>query len=149
MKEGAVVTVADALEAFRAANNIPAREGAFWICRVGPLLLKLPNFSWRRKAIPAHDIHHVLTGTPCTMQGECSMAAWEFGAGRMPHWGAALFCLPLAVAGAIFSPRQTWLAYRDGRQSRTLHDASTLEPILSMPLAQARHAIRRIGPGRP
>jgi len=149
MNEGTTITVADALETFRAANNIPAKEGKSWTCRVGPLLLKLPNFSWRRRAVLAHDIHHVLTETPCTMQGECRMAAWEFGAGRMPHWGAALFCLPLAAAGAILSPRQTWRAYRDGRRSRTLHGASTLEPILSMPLELARHAIHRIGPDKP
>lgn len=140
------ITVADALKAFRDANNIPHREGAFWTCRVGPVLLRLPNFAWRKKAVLAHDIHHVLTETPCTMRGECRMAAWEFGAGGMPHWGATLFCLPLAIAGAIFSPSRAWAAFRDGRKSRSLHGASTLDPILSMPLESGRRAIRRPGP---
>jgi hypothetical protein len=146
MNGGTETTVGDALNAFRAANGIPADEGASWTCRIGPALLRLPNFAWRRKAVLAHDIHHVLTQTPCTMLGECRMAAWEFGAGGMPHWGATLFCLPLAVAGAIVNPRQTWIAYRDGRRSRNLHGTSALEHILSMPLDQGRRAIRRVAP---
>jgi len=137
------ITVAYALEAFRAANNIPDREGAFWTCRVGPVLLRLPNFAWRKKAVLAHDIHHVLTETPCTMGGECRMAAWEFGAGRMPHWGAALFCLPLAVIGVLLRHHATLAAFCDGRRSRSLHGADTIEDILRMPLAVGRRSIRR------
>ena len=140
------MTVADALRAFRAANGIPTVEANTWPCKVGPVTLRLPNFAWRRRAILAHDLHHVLMEIPCTMGGECRMAAWEFGAGGMPHWGATLFCLPLAIAGAIFSPRRAWTAFRDGRRSRSLHGTSTLEPILSMPLESGRRAIRRAGP---
>jgi hypothetical protein len=143
MSERAEITVADALEAFRKANDIPTKEGSTWTCRVGPVVLRLPNFSWRRRAVLAHDVHHVLTGTPCTMGGECRMAAWEFGAGRMPHWGAWLFCLPLAAVGILLRPRATLAAFRDGRRSRSLHGADTFEDILRMPLAAGRRSIRR------
>lgn len=137
------VTVADALRAYRAANGIPAVEADIWACKVGPVMLELPNFAWRRKAILAHDLHHVLTEIPCTMGGECQMAAWEFGAGRMPHWGAALFCLPLAAIGALLRPRVIFAAFRDGRRSRSLHGTDTLENLLRMPLAAGRRSIRR------
>jgi len=137
------MTVADALRAFRAANGIPTVEANTWPCKVGPVTLRLPNFAWRRRAILAHDLHHVLMEIPCTMDGECRMAAWEFGAGRMPHWGAALFCLPLAVIGVLLRPHATLAAFCDGRRSRSLHGADTIEDILRMPLAVGRRSIRR------
>jgi hypothetical protein len=100
------LTVAEALAAFRMANAIANDESLqpSWTCRLGPVTLRLPNFRWRRKAILAHDLHHVLTGYPCTMRGECQMAAWEFGAGRMPHWGATMFCFPLVLVGLFWAP---------------------------------------------
>jgi len=132
---GAVPTVAEALASFRAADET-AR--ATWRCRVGPVTLRLPNFAWRRRALAAHDLHHVLTQIPCTLAGECRMAAWEFGAGPMPHWGARLFCLPLALAGALVAPRRVLAAYRAGCRSRSLHGAAELGPVLAMDLDAAR-----------
>lgn len=139
------MTLAEALAAFRSANSLPRGEEQcdFWTCRVGPLTLRLPNFSWRRRALLAHDLHHVLTDTPCTMFGECRMAAWEIGAGPMPHWGAGLMCAPLALAGLILIPRQTAAAFRAGRRSRSLHGAPVPDHVLMLPVEQARRALRR------
>ncbi len=136
-------TLGEALSAFRQQHGLADDEAArpSWTCQLGPLTLRLPNFRWRRRAILAHDLHHVLTGTPCNMRGECLMAAWEFGAGRMPHWAAALFCLPLALIGLLWSPRRTWRAYRNGCGSRSLHRCETIETLLELPLWQARDEI--------
>lgn len=92
-----------------------------WPCRVGPLTLRFPNFRWRRHALEAHDLHHLMTGYPMTMRGEFQLAAWEFGAGRYPHWGATLFCAPLIVAGLLWSPSRILNAYMSGRRSRSLY----------------------------
>jgi hypothetical protein len=92
-----------------------------WSCRVGPLNLVFPNFAWRRHAIRAHDLHHLMTGYPQTMRGEFQMAAWELGAGRYPHWGATLFCSPLLIMGALWSPSRMIAAYRAGRSARSLY----------------------------
>lgn len=101
------LTVGEALERFRQANGITRHEAsnAFWTCQLGPIALRLPNFSWRRRAVIAHDLHHVFTGYPCTMRGEFQMAAWELGAGSMPHLGASAICLPLVLIGLFWAPR--------------------------------------------
>jgi hypothetical protein len=134
------LTLREALAAFRQANGLPADEtaSASWTCRLGPLTLRLPNFTWRRRAILAHDLHHVLTGYPCTLRGECQMAAWEFAAGRMPHPAAALFCLPLLPLGLIWTPRRMLRAFRRGRRSRSLHESKAIDRLLAAPLQAAR-----------
>ena len=136
-------TLGEALAAYRRANGLPDDETSAksWTCRVGPVILRLPNFGWRRRAIGAHDLHHVLTGYPCTLGGECRMAAWEFGAGHMPHWGATVFCLPLLLLGLLRGPRDIWQAFRTGRRSSSLHHALVTEDLLALPLTEARSRI--------
>jgi hypothetical protein len=134
------LTVGEALAAFRAVNGIAADEAsrASWTCRLGPVTLRLPNFAWRRNAILAHDLHHLLTGYPCTMRGEFQVAAWEFGASPMPHWGATLFCLPLVLLGLCWAPRRMLLAFLGGRRSRSLHRSGAIDRLLATPLDVAR-----------
>jgi hypothetical protein len=133
-------TVNEALAEFRRANGLSDDESTklSWTCRLGPVVIWLPNFTWRRQAILAHDLHHVLTGYPCNMRGEFQMAAWEFGAGPMPHWAAAAFCLPLIALGLFWSPRRLLAAFRAGQQSRTLHGTKAFDALLAMPLSLAR-----------
>jgi hypothetical protein len=142
------LTLGDALAEFRRANGLAVDEATqpSWTCRLGPLVLRLPNFQWRRRAILAHDLHHVLTGYPCTMWGACQMAAWEFGAGPMPHWAAALFCLPLIIVGLMWSPRQMVLAFRAGYRARSLHGSKTIEALLEVPLHQMLEIVMRHAP---
>jgi hypothetical protein len=61
------------------------------------------------------------------------MAAWEFGAGQMPHWAARLFCLPLVLLGLAWSARTTWRAFLAGRHSRSLHGAKLDQRVLAAP----------------
>jgi ubiquinone biosynthesis protein Coq4 len=135
-----VTTAAEALAAYYAANGIeadPARA-ATWICKVGLASVEFQNWKWRRDAITRHDLHHILTGYPCTMTGEMQMAAWEFAAGRYRHWAATLFCLPLALMGVIFAPRKTALAFRAGLISTSLYGS---ELDLNKPLTELRAEI--------
>jgi hypothetical protein len=99
--------VGAALAAFRRQNGLceGEREARWWLVRAGDWALPLPNFAWRRRAIDAHDVHHLLTGYPCTVEGELLIAAWEFGAGRFPHWGATVFCGPLVLAALSTMPK--------------------------------------------
>jgi len=94
-----------------------------WSCPVGPFTLTFPNFGWRRRALRAHDLHHAMSGYPMTMRGEFQMAAWEFGAGRYPHWGATLFCAPLVLIGLCWSPAAMWRAWQAGRRTGSLYPA--------------------------
>lgn len=133
-------TVGEALIEFRKANGLTAHDaaGSWWTCRLGPVSLRLPNWTWRRKALLAHDLHHVLTGYPCGITGEFQVAAWEFGAGPMPHWGATVFCLPLAVVGLCVTPRRVVRAFMAGRRSRSLHRSGAIDAVLATPLNVAR-----------
>ena len=133
-------TLREALVLFRSSNGLNTDETArtSWVCRFGPVALHLPNFGWRRKAIEAHDLHHVLTDYPCTMSGECQVATWEFAAGNMPHWAASLFCLPLVLVGFLYAPHRTFLAFIAGRQSRSLHGLELSEQLLGSPLHKVR-----------
>jgi hypothetical protein len=136
--------VGAALREFRTANGLchDEREARWWIVRAGLVIFPLPNFGWRRRAIDAHDLHHLLTGYPCTVEGELQIAAWEFGAGRYPHWGATLFCLPLIVAGLLCMPDRIRAAWRRGRRSRSLYRHADLERLHDLPLAYARRLVR-------
>lgn len=131
-------SVGEALSQFREANGIPCDSAATWSCRLGPLRLCLPNFRWRRRVIARHDLHHVLTGYPCTLHGECQMAAWEFAAGRFPHPAATLFCLPLIAVGVAWSPRAIWAAFLAGRGGRSLYGVEVTEAFLAAPLEDLR-----------
>ena len=143
MKAATTLTLRAALAEFRQANGLPAEETASvsWTCRLGPVTLRLPNFTWRRQAILAHDLHHVLTGYPCTLRGECQMAAWEFGAGRMPHRAATLFCMPLIPFGLVAAPRGMLLAFLSGRRSHSLHQSKAIDHLLATPVDAARAEI--------
>jgi hypothetical protein len=133
-------SVGEALRAFRSANGLcqHEREARFWIVRADLVFLPLPNFAWRRRAIDAHDVHHMLTGYPCTVEGELLIAAWEWGAGRYPHWGATLFCGPLVLAGLVYMPRRIAAAWRRGRRSRSLYRNADLNRLADLPLAAAK-----------
>lgn len=132
-------TVAEALRTFRDANGLCHDEHStkIWKVRAGLVTLWLPNFTWRKRAIDAHDVHHLLTGYPCTVMGEFQIAAWELAAGRYPHWGATLFCAPLVVLGWLWDPAAMVAAWRRGRRSRSLYSKPLLERLLAMPLAKA------------
>lgn len=111
----------EALRRLRSERPGAEADAPRWTCRLGPFTLTLPNFGWRRRALAAHDLHHLMTGYPMTMRGEFQLAAWELGAGRYPHWGATAMCAPLAVLGFFWSPRRIVSAYRSGRGALSLY----------------------------
>ncbi len=85
-----------------------------------------------------HDLHHILTGYPCSMRGEFQMATWEFAAGRFPHPAATLFCLPLVAVGICWSPHAIWRAFLSGRRGRSLYGTETTHEFLQTPLSVIR-----------
>lgn len=144
MTEGIVqprLPMREAFARFRNAQGLPPRyhEVRAWTVALGPVVLRLPNFRWRRRAIVAHDLHHLITGHPCTLRGECLVAAWEFGAGRFPHPAATAFCLPLVLMGTAVAPVETWRSFRAGRGTRSLHG----EPLASWVWESSLEELRR------
>jgi hypothetical protein len=141
--QGEPLTAQQALAAFYAAQGLPPDGGSrarAWRIELGPLSIPMPNFRWRSQALPVHDLHHVLTGYPCTPAGEFEMAAWEFAAGRYPHAGATAFCLPLVGLGALACPRRTYAAFVRGRASRTLYGRGMSAELLQTPVSALQNA---------
>lgn len=113
------------------------------------LKVYLPNFEWRRRALPLHDIHHVLTGYPFRPTGEFEMAAWEFAAGRYPSPLSTLFCLPLVSMGACVVPRRSFSAFVRGKHSRTLYQGYAYPELLERRVADVRAEILPSAPVSP
>jgi len=103
----------------------------------------LPNSKARKRAIPLHDLHHVITGYNTDLRGEAEIGAWEIGAGctnLFLYWingNAVLFGGPLA-------PLRVWRAFRRGLKCRSLYKLGLdYEQLMEMSLEQAQ---RRTGP---
>ena len=128
------LTLREARAAFYRRNGFPQDGGADehrWSpfgCR--DLKAHLPNFKWRRRALPVHDLHHVLTGYEFSPCGEFQISAWEFAAGRYPNALSTLFCLPLVCMGAVVIPRKTFAAFVRGRRSKTLYFVHDVDALL-------------------
>lgn len=143
-------TVRQARALYYANNNLPpdgGRAASWWApLRFGRFRMPLYNFAWRRRALPYHDLHHVITGYACSPSGEFQMAAWEFAAGRFRSVYSTLFCLPLVGLGACLCPRQTYRAFLRGRRSASLYSQPITDTLLDLPLAELR---RRSLPAAP
>ncbi|MBG9388918.1 hypothetical protein [Caenimonas aquaedulcis] len=62
-------TVRDALAGFYARQDLPGDGGSTadrWAIAPACVRITLPNFAWRAKALPVHDLHHLLTGYECS-----------------------------------------------------------------------------------
>jgi len=118
---------------FLLENGLPPDGGdsaKCWSVTIGNLSLCLPNFQWRRRAVPYHDLHHIITEYECNPVGEIQTAAWEFAAGRFPQLASTLFCLPLIAAGAVLWPRRTFRAFMRGSRSTTLYSTPITAELL-------------------
>lgn len=134
MEVDETMTLREAKAFFYKKNRFPSDGGVSknkWApvaCR--DLKVYLPNFKWRRKALPYHDLHHVLTGYEFRPTGEFQIAAWEFAAGKYPNIYTTLFCIPLVSLGAILIPARTFKAFVRGRKSKTLYSVNDYEKLL-------------------
>lgn len=138
-------TVRAALADFRSRNKLDphSSHSAQWGLKIGPVSFCLPNFDWRKRAILKHDLHHLLTGYPCTIRGECLMATWEFAAGRYPHPASTAFCLPLVSLGMCLSPKEIWLAFKSGRRGQSLYGSMPEETLLDQDFCSLQKRVLR------
>jgi hypothetical protein len=103
-----------------------------------------PSTANRKRALPWHDLHHILTGYGTDWIGEAEIAAWELRAGG---WFVARFGLVVywldgsgVLLGLLMSPRRVWRAFRAARGQRTLFDET--EPYDTL-LAMSVDVLRR------
>lgn len=117
----------------------PESSSKWWYFKVLGFKIYCYNFNWRKRALFTHDLHHVVTGYPCTMKGEMQVATWEFAAGRFPNIFSNLFCLPLVAAGTLLIPKKTFRAFQCGRQSRSLFAFDIGREVRNWPLEKLKN----------
>ena len=106
---------------FRLSGITPTNPEAFIPVRFGPFTMPFPNTESRRKVLPLHDLHHVATEFPTTLEGECEIGAYELAAGcgrSLPAWFYNLGSFSL---GLTYCPRKLVRAFARGRRARSLY----------------------------
>jgi hypothetical protein len=85
---------------------------------VGPLVLLLPNFPARRRAVKVHDLDHTITGYGSDWTGEVEISAFELGMGHGPYWVGYFINAGGVFVGLLRAPRRVFAAYARGRATR-------------------------------
>jgi len=113
-----------------------------------------PNTTARRRAVPLHDLHHVLTGYGTDVLGEAEIGAWELMAGCTSLFlvwintsavGVGLLLSPARVGRALWRARGQRSLYRERMPYASLlrMDVRDLRARLRIPEAgQADHPAR-------
>ena len=120
-----------------------------WVkVKLGPIPVAIPNSPARKKAVPFHDMHHILTGYQTDWNGEAEIAAWELASGckhMIAAWILNLFAMGMKLpisAGRIYT------AFMRGRQSRNLYDQD-LDTLLDQPAGEVRALMGTAGDAAP
>jgi hypothetical protein len=134
----------EARNLFLAANGLRVRDyeaSTFTIGFLG-LSVKFPNTSGRKRVVPLHDLHHILTGYGTDWIGEAEIGAWELRAG-CKTWIAYFLNGSGVLIGLFISPRRVWQAFRAAKGQRTLYrDPASYPSMLQMTVGQLR---KRLG----
>jgi hypothetical protein len=101
------------------------------------IILYIPNFTARKKAVLKHDIHHIVTGYPSTFKGESEIGAWEIGSGCKHYWAAWVLDASGFMTGILFNLWGVLKAFARGRGTKNLYyDNITDEKALDMKLGE-------------
>ena len=134
------LTMKEALAHYFQANNF-GEDGGYhdaWVdFKLGPIPLPFPNTAARKRAVPIHDFHHILTEYQTTTLGEFEISAWELGAGCKDFYAAWQLNLSGLLAGAFSMPRRTWRAFIRGRNTQSLY-GSSYDAVLQKTVQEAR-----------
>lgn len=124
---------------------------ASWVeLKLGPIPLPFPNSPARKRAVPFHDLHHLVTGYGTDWVGEAEISAWEVGAGCGPMLVAWQLNLSMMLVGTFIAPRRTFAAFSRGRRSRSFYRDSYPSLIAStVAEAKARAALPVAPSARP
>ena len=109
-----------------------------WVRVAKRLPLYILNTAPRRRALPYHDLHHVLTRYETSNAGEAEIGAWELAAGTGPHWMAAVLDLSAMAVGLLIAPGHTFRAFVRGRRCATLYTEPLTDELLDAPVDRVR-----------
>jgi hypothetical protein len=123
-----------------AANgfNIHDYEARTFTIGIFGLALKFPNTEARKRAVPLHDLHHVLTGYGTDWIGEAEIGAWELRGGCNSFITYFLNGSGVII-GLLLGPRRVWRALLAARGQRTLYrDPAPYDHLLQMTVGELR-----------
>jgi hypothetical protein len=118
------------------------RYSAAWVdFELGPIPFPFPNTKGRKRAVPFHDLHHLVTGYRTDTLGEFEISAWEIASGCRDFLTAWQINLSGLAAGVLVTPRTIWRAFVRGRHSKNLYDRAYDHVLLSTTVGAARRAL--------
>lgn len=129
-----------ARDRFFAANGFRMENytASTFTIRILGLSFKFPNTKTRKRAVPLHDLHHVLTGFGTDWVGEAEIGAWELRAGCNSFITYFLNGSGVLI-GIFLSPGRVWRAFRGAKGQRTLYrDPLAYESLLQMSVSELR-----------
>jgi hypothetical protein len=133
----------EARNLFLAANGFKIADYAASTFTIGfcGLPLKFPNTEGRKRVVPLHDLHHVLTGYGTDWVGEAEIGAWELRAG-CDSFVAYLLNGSAVIIGLFLSPVSVWRAFLAARGQHTLYrDSVDHDSILQMTVGEIRNKL--------
>ena len=136
--------VEQARDLFFAANGFSVADyaAAEFTIGVWGWSLKFPNVEERKRVVPFHDLHHVLTGYGTDWMGEAEIGAWELRAG-CNSWVAYFLNASGVALGLFLSPARVWRAFLAAKGQHTLYrDPVPYPSLLQMSVGEVR---RRLG----
>ncbi len=148
MNQGVDESVGQAVEEYLTENGFTVAEYTAKTVKffAGPISFRVPNPPARQRAVPLHDIHHVVTGFGTDVIGEGEQGIWELRAncpGIIP-----IFLNSLAAAGGfLLSPRRIIRAFFAAKGAETLYPHGSESRISeeSAKLMTVRELRRRLG----
>jgi ubiquinone biosynthesis protein Coq4 len=141
------MTLGEARAAYFERNGFSAAayEERWVHLRLFGIPLAFPNVASRRRAIPLHDLHHVVTGYDTDPHGEAEIAAWEIAA-TLPDrgldlWAAWLLNAAMFALGLVFAPRRVFRAFARGRHTSSLYRVGWSEALLARDVGDVRREL--------
>ena len=109
--------------------------------RIGKKSVWLPNSPGRTRALPYHDLHHVLTAYPTSWRGEVEIAAWELASGCRDYLTVWVINLGALAIGLVLAPTAAFRAFVRGRHSDNLYGA-VIAQLLGSHVGDVRAQLR-------
>jgi hypothetical protein len=129
-----------------AAHGLPADGGEtkqWFVVRLGPLRLRLPNPPSRRKVVFLHDINHVLTEYDTSFgDGEMQIAAFEIGSGCGQYLTAWWFNLVMLNFSVWTRPHSAFRAFVRGRRCLSIyHSVDSRDALKRLSVAELKRRL--------
>lgn len=109
----------------------------------------IPNSDGRRRAVRAHDLHHILTGYGTDLTGEAEIGAWELASNCLSSTAATVLNTGAMAMGMLIAPRRTARAWARGRATKNLYRHATIDHLLGREVDDLRHELTLDAPAPP